>query len=71
MYRLIVTPVGPFGHAVAERLRDLRRDVSVEVEIEVDGPDPVLRVLAAWRRVPALERDLDEESHRSAARGCR
>jgi bacteriocin biosynthesis cyclodehydratase domain-containing protein len=77
MYQLIVTPVGPFGHAVADRLRGLCRDVELAgvgapgVVQPRHGPDPArppgprLHLLAAWRRVPRLERQFDEESHRS------
>jgi bacteriocin biosynthesis cyclodehydratase domain-containing protein len=74
MHHLIVTPVGPFGHAVAERLRDLYHDVEVGgagapvVRPRVSDPakpsSPRLNVLVAWRRVPQLEREFDEESFR-------
>lgn len=67
MSRLIITPVGPFGFAVAERLRDLVTDFEV-----VDAPGGVLsrksgqiNLLAAWRRTPTLEREFDEESFRT------
>ncbi|MFI1994121.1 TOMM precursor leader peptide-binding protein [Actinoplanes sp. NPDC020271] len=66
MSHLSITPVGPFGFAVAERLRDLVHDVSV-----VDAPDGVLsgksglNLLAAWRRTPQREREFDEESFRT------
>lgn len=77
MYQLIVTPVGPFGHAVAERLRGLRGDVEVAavgaagVVQPRRGPEPAqppsprLHLLAAWRRVPRLEREFDEQAFRS------
>lgn len=68
MSHLIITPVGPFGFAVAERLRDLVADVSV-----TDAPDGVLsrkigrsiNLLASWHRAPKLERDFDEESFKT------
>ncbi|BCY08344.1 TOMM precursor leader peptide-binding protein [Actinoplanes sp. L3-i22] len=70
MYHLIVTPVGPFGFAVAERLRDLCTDVSI-----VDAPGfsktktdlsvRSVKVLASWRRTPRLEREFDDESFRT------
>jgi bacteriocin biosynthesis cyclodehydratase domain-containing protein len=75
MYHLIVTPVGPFGHAVAERLRGLRPDVEVAAAgaavVRPRVPDaakpsgPRLNVLASWRRVPQMEREFDDESFRS------
>lgn len=74
MYHLIVTPVGPFGHAVAEWLRDLCSDVEIAgtgTVVRPRVPDPAaptrprLNVLAAWRRVPQLEREFDAESFRS------
>jgi bacteriocin biosynthesis cyclodehydratase domain-containing protein len=67
MYQLIVCPVGPFGHAVADRLRELRDDVHITNEVDVDDgpPGSRLRLLAAWRRTPALEQAFDEESFRS------
>jgi len=77
MYHLIVTPVGPFGYAVAERLRDLCHDVEVagagatgtvvrpRVPDPAQPPGPQLNLLVAWRRVPQLEREFDEESFRS------
>ncbi|GIF12924.1 TOMM precursor leader peptide-binding protein [Actinoplanes teichomyceticus] len=74
MCHLIVSPVGPFGYAVAERLRDLCRDVQVAGTDATGagtgpppapGPGPRLDVLVAWRRVPALEREFDEDAYRS------
>lgn len=77
MYQLIVTPVGPFGHAVAERLRDLCHRVEV-VGADAAGPvtrppipdqalppGPRLNVLVSWRRVPRTEREFDEEAFRT------
>lgn len=74
MCHLLVCPVGPFGYAVAERLRDLCRDVEV-AGIDATGAvtagraepgrEARLDVLVAWRRVPAMERQFDEESFRS------
>ena len=63
MHHLIVTPVGPFGEAVAARLRDIRSDVLI-AEPGRERP-PGLAVLAAWRRVPELERTLDDEAFRT------
>lgn len=63
MHDLIVTPVGPFGQAVAERLRDIRDDVVI-AEAGRERP-PGMTVLAAWRRVPDLERTLDDEAFRT------
>lgn len=77
MYHLIVTPVGPFGYAVAERLRDLCHDVEVagagatgtlvrpRVPDPAQPPVPRLNLLVAWRRVPRMEQEFDEESFRS------
>jgi bacteriocin biosynthesis cyclodehydratase domain-containing protein len=69
MYHLIVTPVGPFGHAVAERLRDLRDDVEIAGTgagvVRPRVPDPRLNLLIAWRRVPRMEREFDEEAFRT------
>ncbi|GID91976.1 TOMM precursor leader peptide-binding protein [Amorphoplanes digitatis] len=76
MYHLIVTPVGPFGYAVAERLRDLCHDIEVAgapagsvAPPPVPDPErpsgPRLNLLVAWRRVPLMEREFDEESFRS------
>jgi bacteriocin biosynthesis cyclodehydratase domain-containing protein len=62
MYHLSVTPVGPFGRAVADRLRDLYDDVEAAV---AHPPGTRLNLLVAWRRVPSLEREFDEESFRS------
>jgi bacteriocin biosynthesis cyclodehydratase domain-containing protein len=67
MQNLIVTPVGPFGLAVAERLRDLHDDVEIAGAgiVRPRAPEPRLNVLAAWRRVPRMERDFDEEAFRT------
>ncbi|GLW30280.1 TOMM precursor leader peptide-binding protein [Actinoplanes regularis] len=77
MYHLIVTPVGPFGYAVAERLRDLCDDVEIagadatstlarpRVPDLSRPPAPRLNLLVTWRRMPELEREFDEESFRS------
>ncbi|MEU7905434.1 TOMM precursor leader peptide-binding protein [Actinoplanes sp. NPDC049118] len=76
MYHLIVTPVGPFGYSVAERLRDLCHDVEVAgtgpsgTVVWPRVPDPAppgprLNLLVSWRRVPQIEREFDEESFRS------
>ncbi|GAA2850441.1 hypothetical protein Acy02nite_33700 [Actinoplanes cyaneus] len=74
MSHLIITAVGPFGYAVAERLRDLVPHVSV---VDAPGGLPVAEVLdvlsrqsginllASWRRAPRLEREFDEESFRT------
>jgi bacteriocin biosynthesis cyclodehydratase domain-containing protein len=76
MYHLIVTPVGPFGYAVAERLRDLCRDIEVAnagpggtTTPRIPDPErpsgPRLNLLVSWRRVPRMEREFDEESFRT------
>lgn len=77
MHHLIVTPVGPFGYAVAERLRDLCHDVEVagagatgtvvrpRVPDPARPPGPRLNLLVTWRRVPQMEQEFDEESFRS------
>ncbi|KUL29609.1 TOMM precursor leader peptide-binding protein [Actinoplanes awajinensis] len=69
MYHLFVTPVGPFGFAVAERLRDLVHDVEIAgapgAVVRPRTPEPRLHVLIAWRRIPELERECDEESFRT------
>ena len=69
MYHLIVTPVGPFGYAVAERLRDLCTDVEVAgapgTFVRPRMPEPRLNLLVAWRRVPPAEREFDEEAFRT------
>ncbi|MEU4216692.1 TOMM precursor leader peptide-binding protein [Actinoplanes sp. NPDC026623] len=76
MYHLIVTPVGPFGYAVAERLRDLCHDVEVantgpSGTVPPRVPDPEqpsghrLNLLVSWRRVPRMEREFDDESFRT------
>ncbi|AEV84086.1 hypothetical protein ACWT_3063 [Actinoplanes sp. SE50] len=69
MYHLRVSPVGPFGYAVAERLRDLCPDVSITDPVDRAAPaapkGPTLHLLAAWRRVPDTERAFDERAHRT------
>ena len=54
-----VIAVGPFGRAVADRLAEL-----TGADVTAEPTRPAIRVLAAWRRVPDLERDLDERSFR-------
>jgi len=77
VYHLVVTPVGPFGLSVAERLRDLCDDVEIagadgsgtlirpRMPDAATPPRPRLNLLASWRRAPQLEREFDEESFRS------
>ncbi|GIF05517.1 TOMM precursor leader peptide-binding protein [Actinoplanes siamensis] len=71
MHHLIITPVGPFGYAVAERLGDLCHDAEVVGAAFVrpraapPPPGPHLHLLASWRRVPELEREFDEEAFRT------
>ena len=69
MHHLIVTPVGPFGLAVADRLRDLCPDVEIAGTgtgvVRPRPPEPRLTVLAAWRRMPRLAREFDEEAFRT------
>jgi len=66
---LIVTPVGPFGLAVADRLRDLCADVEIAGQagtvVRPRVPEPRLNVLVAWRRVPRTEREFDEDAFRT------
>jgi bacteriocin biosynthesis cyclodehydratase domain-containing protein len=69
MYHLIVTPVGPFGHAVADRLRDLCTDVEIAgtaaAVVRPRVPEPHLNLLIAWRRVRRMEPEFDEEAFRT------
>jgi bacteriocin biosynthesis cyclodehydratase domain-containing protein len=68
MYPLIVTPVGPFGHAVADRLTDLCPEVEIAgagAVVRPRAPEPRLNLLIAWRRVPRMEREFDEEAFRT------
>jgi bacteriocin biosynthesis cyclodehydratase domain-containing protein len=69
MYHLTVTPVGPFGHAVADRLRDLCTDVEIAGTgagvVRPRVPEPRLNLLIAWRRVRRMEPEFDEEAFRT------
>jgi bacteriocin biosynthesis cyclodehydratase domain-containing protein len=69
MYHLIVTPVGPFGLAVADRLGDLCADVEIAgtpgAVVRPRLPEPQLNLLIAWRRVPRREREFDEQAFRT------
>jgi bacteriocin biosynthesis cyclodehydratase domain-containing protein len=69
MYHLIVTAVGPFGLAVADRLRDLCADVEIAgtpgAVVRPRVPEPHLNLLIAWRRVPRMEREFDAEAFRT------
>ncbi|GIE76454.1 hypothetical protein Aph02nite_24040 [Actinoplanes philippinensis] len=74
MCHLIVSPLGPFGYAVAERLRDLCRDVDI-AGIDATGAVTAVRpapdredrldVLVAWRRAPAIEQEFDDVAFRT------
>jgi bacteriocin biosynthesis cyclodehydratase domain-containing protein len=69
MHPLHVIAVGPFGRAVADRIGEFVPDCAVSLApggplAGPRPPDAEIHLLAAWRRVPPLERELDALAHR-------